>query len=101
MFAEGGAGPAVPGNQFDTQPAYGLLNGRVTLSQETDWAHRIKFSVWGRNLLNREYYQPAIGAGAGVSNLETNSTATPSGYVARVGAWAEPRTYGIAIRYEY
>lgn len=101
LFAEGGAGPGVPGNQFDTQPAYGLLNGRVSLSQETDWAHRVKFSVWGRNLLNRKYYQPAVGVGAGLSNLETSNGATPSGYVARAGAWAEPRTYGLAIRYEY
>jgi iron complex outermembrane receptor protein len=101
MFAEGGAGPAVPGNQFDTQPAYGLLNGRVTVSQETDWAHRVKFSVWGRNILNRRYYQPAMGSGVGVANLGDDKTATPAGYDARIGAWAEPRTYGIAIRYEY
>jgi iron complex outermembrane receptor protein len=100
MFAEGGAGPAVPGGQFDTQPAYGLLNGRITLSQETDWAHRVKFSIWGRNILNRKYYQPAIGVGPGLTSYDTAGTAL-GGYQSRAGAWAEPRTYGLTVRYEY
>jgi iron complex outermembrane recepter protein len=102
MFAEGGAGPAVPGNQFDTQPAYGLLNGRITLSQETDWSHRLKVSVWGRNLLNRRYYQPAVGVGAGLTSFDTSGAApTPSGYQSRAGAWSEPLTYGVNVKYEY
>jgi hypothetical protein len=102
MFVEAGAGPAVPGGQFDTQPAYGLLNGRMTLSQETDWAHRVKFSLWGRNILNRKYYQPAIGVGPGLTSFNTSgAAATPGGYSSRAGAWAEPMTYGIAIKYEY
>jgi iron complex outermembrane receptor protein len=102
MFAEAGAGPAVPGGEFDTQPGYGLLNGRITLSQETDWAHRVKFSIWGRNILNRKYYQPALGVGPGVTSYDTSATpAALAGYAARAGAWAEPVTYGLAVRYEY
>jgi outer membrane receptor protein involved in Fe transport len=100
MFAQAGAGPSVAGNQFDTQGAYGLLNGRITLSQETDWAHRVKFSLWARNLLNRQYYQPAVGIGGGVDNLNSAGTAL-GGYTARAGAWAQPRTYGLNIKYEY
>jgi iron complex outermembrane receptor protein len=99
MFAEAGAGPGMPGAQFDTQQAHGLLNARITLSEETDWSHRVKVSVWGRNILNRKYYQPAIGAGAGLTSFD--SSGTPVGYTARIGAWAEPATYGLAIRYEY
>jgi iron complex outermembrane receptor protein len=102
MFAEAGAGQDVPGGDLDTQPAYGLLNGRLTLSGETDWAHRVKLSLWGRNLLNRKYYQPALGVGPGVTSYETSSApAVFAGYSARAGAWAEPMTYGLAIRYEY
>lgn len=102
MFAEAGAGPAVPGSRFATQPPYGLLNGRITLSQETDWAHRVKFSLWGRNILNRKYYQPALGVGPGITPFNTSGTvATPGGYSSRAGAWAEPRTYGLTITYEY
>ena len=100
MFTSAGSGPAVPGSQFDTQPAYGLLNGRLTLSQETDWSHRLKFSLWGRNLLNRKYYQPAAGVGAGITGFDTNS-ATLGGYSSRAGAWAEPLTYGINATYQY
>jgi iron complex outermembrane receptor protein len=102
MFTAGGAGPAVPGNQFDTQPAYGLLSGRITLSQETDWSHRLKFSLWGHNLLNRRYYQPAVGVGAGVTSFDTTGSApTLGGYQSRAGAWAEPLTYGVNVKYEY
>jgi iron complex outermembrane recepter protein len=100
MFAEAGAGRDVPGGEFDTQPAYGLLNGRITLSGETDWAHRVKFSIWGRNILNRKYYQPALGVGPGVTSYGTTPGAF-AGYTARAGAWAEPVTYGLEVRYEY
>jgi len=99
MFTSVAAGPAMPGSQFDTQPSYGLLNGRLTLSQETDWSHRLKFSLWGRNLLNRKYYQPAIGAGPTLTGFYNDGT--PAGYVLRAGAWAEPLTYGINATYQY
>jgi outer membrane receptor protein involved in Fe transport len=100
MFTSVGSGPAVPGSQFDTQPAYGLLNGRLTLSQETDWSHRLKFSFWGRNLLNRKYYQPEVGFGGGIEGFVTN-TSTFGGYSSRAGAWAELRTYGLNATYQY
>jgi iron complex outermembrane receptor protein len=102
MFSDPAAGPAVPGRHFDTIPAYGLLNGRVTLTQETDWSHHVKLSLWGRNILNRKYYRLATGVGAGVTSFDSSTgVATPSGYSARAGAWAEPATYGIAINYQY
>jgi iron complex outermembrane recepter protein len=101
MFAAAGAGRDVPGGDLDTQPAYGLLNGRITLTQETDWAHQVKFSFWGRNILNRRYYQPALGVGPGLTGYTSTTPATFAGYTGRAGAWAEPRTYGLAIRYEY
>jgi iron complex outermembrane receptor protein len=102
MFAEAGAGPAIPGALFATQPAYGLLNGRLTMSQETDWSHRLKFSVWGRNVLNRKYYQPALGVGNGVTSFDTSGSApVQTGYTSTAGAWAEPRAYGLNIRFEY
>ena len=100
MFTSAGSGPAVPGSQFDTQPAYGLLNGRLTVSQETDWSHRLKFSFWGRNLLNRKYYQPEVGQGVGVTGLNSSSSGL-AGYTSRAGAWAEPRTYGLNATYQY
>jgi iron complex outermembrane recepter protein len=100
MFVNGSAGSAVPEAQFDRQTAYGLLNGRLTVSQESDWSHRLKFSLWGRNLLNRKYYQPAVGVGGGVSSFGAGATG-PLGYTTRAGAYAEPLTYGLNIKYEY
>ncbi|MDB6012674.1 MAG: hypothetical protein JWL65_4924 [Gammaproteobacteria bacterium] len=100
MFVNGGAGSAVPEAQFDRQTAYGLLNGRLTVAQESDWSHRLKFSLWGRNLLNRKYYQPAVGVGGGVSSFGDGATG-PLGYTTRAGAYAEPLTYGLNIKYEY
>jgi iron complex outermembrane recepter protein len=100
MFVNGGAGSAVPEAQFDRQTAYGLLNGRLTVSQESDWSHRLKFSLWGRNLLNRKYYQPAVGVGGGASSFGDGATG-PLGYTTRAGAYAEPMTYGLNIKYEY
>jgi iron complex outermembrane recepter protein len=100
MFVNGGAGSAVPEAQFDRQTAYGLLNGRLTVSQESDWSRRLKFSLWGRNLLNRKYYQPAVGVGGGVSSFGAGA-AGPVGYTSRAGAYAEPLTYGLNIKYEY
>jgi iron complex outermembrane recepter protein len=103
VFSDPAAGAAVPGRQFNTIPAYGLVNGRITLSQETDWSHHVKFSLWGRNILNRKYYQAATGVGKGVTAFDTSASgaATLSGYIARGGVWAEPPTYGITINYEY
>ena len=100
MFTTAGSGPAVPESQFAAQPAYGLLNGRLTVSQETDWSHRLKFSLWGNNLLNRKYYQPEVGQGVGVSGLSSNNSGL-AGYTSRAGAWAEPRTYGLNATYQY
>lgn len=100
MFATAGAGPAVPGALFATQPAYGLLNGRLTLSQETDWSHHLKFGLWGRNLLNRKYYQPEVGFGTGVEGFNSSNTGL-AGYTSRAGAWAEPLTYGLNVTYQY
>jgi iron complex outermembrane receptor protein len=100
LFTSAGSGPAVPGSQFDTQSAYGLLNGRLTISQETDWSHRLKFSLWGLNLLNRKYYQPALGQGVGVTGLNSSGSGL-AGYTSRAGAWAQPRTYGLNAIYQY
>jgi iron complex outermembrane receptor protein len=100
MFSDPGSGLAVPGHQFDTIPAVGLLNARVALAHETDWNHHVNISLWGRNVLNRKYYQIAGGYGSGFSAFTTANGATP-GYSARAGAWAEPATYGISVSYLY
>jgi iron complex outermembrane receptor protein len=96
------AGAGVPGRQYDTTPAVGLLNARIAFRTVTDWSHQVKLGIWGRNVLNRKYYQQAGGYGSGVSAFQTSGgVTTPVGWVARVGAWAEPASYGVSASYEY
>jgi iron complex outermembrane receptor protein len=103
MFSDPGSGLAVPGHQFDTLPAVGLLNARLAFAHETDWNHHVNISLWGRNVLNRKYYQVAGGYGSGGygSGLSAFTNGAIPGYSARAGAWAEPATYGISVSYRY
>lgn len=97
---DAGAGRAVPGAGFAAVPAAGLLNARMSWSEETDWSHRITVSLWGKNVLNRRYYAYATGVGAGIGSFADGASA-PEGYSARAGAWAAPVSYGIDVNYRY
>lgn len=101
MAADAGAGLAVPGHQFDAVPAVGLLNARLTFSQETDRDHHVKVSLWGQNVLNRKYYVVAGGYGSPFASTNGSGGTTPAGYLGRTGAWAGPATYGLYASYEY
>jgi iron complex outermembrane receptor protein len=103
FYSDAASGSAVPGRQFATTPPVQLLNARLDLLQETDRSHHVKMSLWGRNVLNRKYYQLARGYGAGLSQFTTsdNGPAAPEGWKARAGAWAEPATYGVSFSYQY
>jgi iron complex outermembrane recepter protein len=101
MAGDAGAGLAVPGHQFDAVPAVGLLNARMTFSQETDRDHHVKISLWGQNLLHRKYYSVAGGYGSPFTSTSSSGATTPAGYLGRLGAWAGPATYGLYASYEY
>jgi iron complex outermembrane receptor protein len=60
-----------------SQKAYGLLSGRMGLNID-EWNAEV--AVFGRNLLNKEYYTTAIGF---------------QGLGFMTGYTGEPRTYGI------
>ena len=46
-------------------PAYGLLNGKLTWNFDThNSKHTMKLSLWGKNILNKDYLQHTIGMGA-------------------------------------
>ncbi|ATE63661.1 TonB-dependent receptor [Rhizorhabdus dicambivorans] len=62
------------------ESAYDIVNGQLAY-QATD---RLKLRVWGRNLLDKKYY--------------SYQTATSAG---DQGAPAAPRTYGIAVDFEF
>ena len=63
------------------QGAYGVLSGQIKYSPTKNLAVRI----WGKNLTNSEYAQMAVTAG-------------PSAFLYRP---APPRTYGIAVDFNF
>lgn len=99
------AGPAVPNHELDTIPAFGVLDARLTLSQETDFSHHVKISLRGDNVLNRRYFVLAGGVGPdGLGSGEVPaSSGSPglAGYSSRAVAWAPPPIYGVSFTYEY
>ncbi|MBN7797083.1 TonB-dependent receptor [Parahaliea mediterranea] len=64
--------------------AYGLLGARVQLDQIPVGDGRLRVAAWGRNLTDEEYWNSAI-------NLS----------VFTVNQWADPRSYGIEVNYDF
>lgn len=95
----------MPDHELDTLQAFGVLDARLTLSQVTDFSHRVKISLWGENILNRKYFLLAEGGDPGGigSGLAPVSSGSPglAGYSSRAVAWAPPPTYGVTFTYEY
>ena len=88
-----GAGPELPGNEYATAPAFGLLGGRVTWRRNMTNGHRMTFSLWGRNLLDNR-------AGAWINGFGSivRVSAAPAGYTGSVIlGWQEPRRYGVSV----
>lgn len=74
----------LPNVRADSQGGYGLLGARIGLkSADANW----EWSVWARNLTDKAYLVDAFGAG--------------STFLADRHLEAEPRTFGLSVRYTY
>jgi iron complex outermembrane recepter protein len=74
----------LPNDWADHQGGYGLLGARVGLkTADSKW----EYSAWARNLTNTQYLVDAFGAG---------STFLPDRHL-----YAEPRTFGLNVKYSY
>jgi iron complex outermembrane receptor protein len=74
----------LPNVAADSQGGYGLLGLRAGLKMvDSKW----EWSGWARNVTNRSYLADAFGAG--------------STFLADRHLYAEPRTFGINVRYQY
>ncbi|GAB3320434.1 TonB-dependent receptor [Larkinella ripae] len=62
---------------------YGLTNGRLGFRA----SNGLTFFLWGRNLLNHDYYEQLLAA--------------PGSYGQYAGIVGDQRTYGVTIRYTY
>jgi len=94
-------GPAVPGRENYRIPAFGLLDGRVTLAMDLPRGDHAKLSVWGKNLGNKKYPAQVIGMGNGIGTYSPATGFSPAGYVSSAVIWAEPPSYGVDLSYEY
>jgi len=74
----------LPNTQADHQGGYGLLGMRAGVkTTDAKW----EWSAWARNLTNTVYLVDAFGAG--------------STFLADRHLYAEPRTFGLSVRYTY
>jgi iron complex outermembrane receptor protein len=96
MFDTATTGPAVPGKEFYQVPSYGLVNARLTWAVELPRGDNAKVSLWGRNILNKEYPVQVIGLGNGIA-----TPGVAAGYTQSAKIWAPPPSYGIELVYEY
>ena len=67
-----------------TRGDYGLLNARIALTLDSLGIGDVQLAIWGKNIQDEEYEAHRFTAGAGAAI-----------------AWAEPRTYGLDIIYEF
>lgn len=64
--------------------AYGLFNARLQLDRIPVGDGRLRIAAWGNNLTDEEYWTTAI-------NLS----------VFTVNQWADPRSYGVEVNYDF
>ena len=64
--------------------AYGLINARAELAEIPVGNGSLRFAAWGKNLDDEEYWNTALNLG-----------------VLTVNQWADPRSYGREVGYEF
>lgn len=88
-FVSGTSGPAVPNGDYYEVPAYGLLNGRITLSMDLPRGDHASIALWSKNLTDRKYKSHVIGLGDYTL------------YTSQAYTLGEPRSYGVDVSYRY
>ncbi len=68
-------------SQYLNVPGYALVNGRLGFRASTG----LSFFVWGRNLLNKDYFEQLLPAAGNAGHY--------------AGVLGDQRTYGITVRY--
>jgi len=89
-FTSGGAGAQVRNRDFYQRPAYGTLDGRLTLTLALPRGDSAKIAIWGKNLSDRVY-----------KSFVTGNGSPYTGYNSQAYALGEPRSVGVDLVYEY
>jgi iron complex outermembrane receptor protein len=101
-YHSSGAGPAVPNHETASRPAFGLLDGRFSWKTELSSNSRLRVDVWGKNLTDKEWPLYVIASGSPVPVRDPlTGIVSPAGYYSAPIAWAERRSYGVNLVYEY
>lgn len=102
VFHGSGAGPDVPNRDKVSRPAVGLLDGRLSWKTELPKEARLRVDLWGKNLTDKAWPLYVILSGSPVPVRDPLSgVVSPAGYGTPPMAWAERRTYGVNLVYEF
>jgi iron complex outermembrane recepter protein len=95
-------GVNVPGSaQYYSVDAYGLMNGKLTWNFDTHNSKKsMKVSLWGKNILNKDYLEHIIGGGAAPFVPNANSP-VQTGYYYSSQAWAPKAMFGAEFSYGF
>lgn len=97
-----GAGPAVPNHEAVRRPAVGLLDGRLSWQAELANASQLRLDLWGNNLTDKHWPLYVIASGAPVDVRDPlTGVVTPAGFTSVPKAWAERRSYGVNLVYQF
>jgi hypothetical protein len=67
----------VAGPELNSQPPYGLPNGRLSLMLDLPRSDNAPIGIWGKNITHKEYKQHVIVAGTAVTTtVQPAGTAT-------------------------
>ena len=94
-------GVLVPGSaQYYSIPAHSVLDGRLTWNFNThDAKHTMRLSLWGKNILDKQYAQHVIGEGGAPFIPIAGQPLT--GYTYQAVAWAPKAMYGAQFQYGF
>lgn len=104
VFDTAPAGPAVPGRNFYSRPAFGLVDARLSWKTELANENRVRVDLWSKNLTDQKWRAQVIGQGSPIAMPDPNTgytTAAPAGWTSQAATWAERRTYGVNFVYEF
>ncbi|MGD9598267.1 MAG: TonB-dependent receptor plug domain-containing protein [Steroidobacteraceae bacterium] len=96
------AGPGVPNHKLASQPSNGLLDGRFSWQTELSGESRLRVDLWGKNLTDKAWPLFSVAAASSVAVHDpVTGVVTPAGYSSSPRPWAERRSYGVNLVYEF
>lgn len=100
-YHSSGAGPGVPNHKLASRDPYGLWDGRISWQSDIGERSRLRVDLWGKNLTDRKWPMYVVTSGNQVTTEDVYGVITPAGMNPAPMVWAERRSYGVNVVYEY